>query len=463
MKLVPYPRIAYARVSNRHKKIRVPRIPGVRSVNIVEPTGYRVTTESSYSDTGSSGGTHSSSGFRVIGTSFRNGSQNPHWKDQCRLGANATTPLSFADYSGEFDRSFWTAYSIGVSRRQSNNSVSRVWSYGVSSFLDYGLPNTNSAPTSVITDVHNHCIRKFIDAVSAAQSSENLTGRSIKHFKHDVHSTLHPMAGIQSKISSYLTSLEKVSYGKLKGPSLYSTITQAYLEFKFGVEPFVNDISDIVSDMVIRDRKRNPSEPVTARSHQIYHGQTFRGAYTGDSGFMVAFSPFWNGKVTSTYSEQMRGACRTGINDDGKLGLVQDNKLLPKDWAPTAFSILPYAWMVNYFTNIRDIIDAASLRYSDLVWACSSTRDITVTDIGNIFLNSPNLDAGVFGVYTNYATESFGGNATFSVKTGNRFILSPAQLVPSFVFTIPTSSTPWVNMMAAFSPKIFKIVGNLFS
>jgi len=441
----------------KHKRVRVPRIPGVRNLNIIEPVGYDAYETSTFVDTLSSSGTQHQNSYVVVGNNTRTGAVNPKWKDLTRLGVNATNQMVAQNIF--LERSFWSGYYIGTAFSP-NGAVARKWNYAGGAFLTYGNVSSNTANASIVADVHNRCIMKFLEEVSSAQSSDNLTGRSIKHFKHDVHSTLHPMAGIREKINSYLVKLEKVPYGKLKGASLYSTITQAYLEFKFGVEPFVTDISDIIADMVIRDRKRNPSVPVQATASHRYLGTSVLGTVTG-VGYMSILNPHQYTRITSVYSERLRGAVRTGINDDGKLGLIQDNKLLPKDWLPTAFSIMPYAWMINYFTNIREIIDAAAFRFSDLVWGCHTLRDVTTMSYSDVICTPTSLVLpGQFG---NFAAVSSGGNAIIEITKVSRFAITPSALVPTFAFSIPVSSTPWVNMMAAFSPRIFKIVNKLFT
>jgi len=437
----------------KHKKVRVPRIPGSRSSDISEPVGFDVYETSTFVDTNSTSGTQHQNSFQFVGNNTRTGSANPHWKDLTRLGINATTTMVAQNIF--IERSFWSGYYIGTAYN-ANGSFARHWDYQGGAMLSYGNLGAQSASAPVIADVHNRCIAKFLEEVTSAQSSENLTGRSIRHFKHDVHSTLHPMAGIQSKISGYLTKLEKVPYGKLKGPSLYNTITQAYLEFKFGVQPFVTDISDIVSDMIIRDRKRNPSVSVESTASTKYFGTSTVNNVVSGVGYMSIIVPTQNVQKTSVYSERLRGAVRTGINDNGKLGVIQDNRLLPKDWLPTAFSIMPYAWMVNYFTNIREIIDAASFRFSDLVWGCHTIRDKTTISFSDVSSKA----TGLFlpGQTGSFALISSGGNAIVEITKTSRFAITPSTLIPSFAFSIPTRTTPWLNMMAAFSPRIFSLV-----
>lgn len=441
------------------------------SLNTTEPWGLLVRGSSRYADANPpTGNTIGSYTTQTFGPSWqyniantRTGFQNPRWKDQCRLGVSATTTFSGTSISGS--PIWYTGYYIGKGFR-SNGSIQRWWDYSGWGFpyLSY-VPTSVNVPASVVTDVHNRCIRKFIQEVTEAQSSENLTGRSIKHLKHDIHSTLHPMQGIRDKISGYLTTLEKVPYGKLRGPGLYNTLTSAYLEFKFGVEPFVDDITAIVSDMVIRDRKRNPSVPVQATAHAIFNGSTVRDQFSDASFLGQLLNISCNVSQTSTYSERIKGAVRTGINDDGRLGVIQDNRLLPKDWLPTAFSIMPYAWMVNYFTNIGDIIDAACFRFSDVVWACLTERSVARAAYSAPFAHAPNpIGSGTnFAGGTNFAMQVDGNSSTFEYKKITRTALIPSELVPDFTFTVPSGPTPWVNMMAAFSPRILGVVSRLFS
>jgi hypothetical protein len=426
------------------------------SLNTSEPTGYDYRAFSSNTTNGVTTSSKSS-GFAVLGTNSRTGYQNPRWKDLCRLGLNATTSFSGTEWSGDIDRS-WFSYEVSQQQFLASGALAQEASESGGAFLHYPvLPTLPSPPASVISDVHNRCIRKFIAEVNAAQSSENLTGRSIKHFKHDMHSLIHPMAGVQAKIHEYLGTLSKVSHGKSRPQSLANTIASAYLEFKFGVEPFTDDITAIMTDMLIKDRKRNPSVPVEATASSTYSAArgTANFSYVSIGGISILS----NVSSTSTYSERIKGAVRTGINDDGRIGLIQDNRLLPKDWLPTAFSILPYAWMVNYFTNIGDLIDAASFRFSDVVWACFTTRAINSVSYTDPVLTSL-LISPFPGRQLNSGSSCSGGNASFSCKVVDRQGLTPSTLVPDFAFSIPKSPTPWINMMAAFLPRIVSVVSS---
>jgi len=395
------------------------------------------------------------SGTDPLGLNTRQGFQNPSYKSQIRAGVNATTPFVGTRIDG--DPSFCSSYSIG---RMFNNSGRLVgeWNYVCAGFVRYPVkPQAIMVPSSVVTDVNNRCIAKFIDEANAAMSSENLTGRSIKHFRHDIHSTIHPMTAIRDKISSYLTSLEKVKYGKLKGPSLLNAVSASYLEFKFGVQPFVQDITDILTDLVIKDRKRTPTVEIEGTASSTFNGLVVDSSPWVNDGYMTPFSPVQSYRNTSIYSCRMKGAMRTDTGMDGRVGFIQDNRLLPSDWAPTIFSILPYAWMVNYFSNVRNIIDGISFRFSNLAWGCQTTRVTNqITYTGMRFTNQQPFDSATF--HSTFANVISGGAATLTWRKVTRTGITPGDLVPRIEFTIPSTPTPWLNMMAAFLPRIVKIV-----
>lgn len=408
--------------------------------------------------------TFSPRGFKPLGTNTLTGAYNPGWKDLVRTKSGATTLLVATSYDGDLERSNWSWFLSGDRFVLATGKETLFTRQVGTGFIQYPvLPSVVSVPTSVALDVRNRAIRKLIQEVNSARSSENLTGRSIRHFKHDMHSLIHPMQGIQDKVSDYLTSLKKVSYGKLKGASLLSTVREAYLEFKFGVQPFTVDVTDIMSDLVVKGRKRTPTVPVEATASQTFAGSSGAIDLNQFSNTGCAVTPNINVSITSKYSIRFKGAVVSGINEDGRIGLVQDNRLLPSDWAPTLFSIMPYAWMVNYFTNIGDLIDAASFDFQNLAWCNETIRTTNVVEYSNIWLTGTPLQSVTPPGFQDFITMfSEGGNAIFRWKQVTRALITPADLVPTFEFSIPKSPTPWLNMMAAFLPRIQSIERSLF-
>jgi len=384
------------------------------------------------------------------GTNTTSGYKNPKWRDQVRLGQNATTPFQGVKFSGE---ATWASYESSYH----NNLLKLTQSYssGGPGYFNYPtFPNNSGPPASVIADVNNRAIAKFIGDCNSALSSNNLTGRSIRHLKHDLHSLIHPMNSLRDKIGGYLSTLEKASKGVNKrSKSWLHVVRTEYLAFTFGTAPFVEDITSILVDA---SHRRLPVVPVSGRASRRWSGSAGRIAITGDSfnGWLT-----WTTQVNlaSTYSVQIKGAIRTESGMNGKIGFIQSQRLSPSDWLPTIFSILPYAWMVDYFTNIGDIVDALTFPFSSLTWSCKTTKNIN-----SVSYSQPDMVASPpVGGYVQVLAGGAGGNATFTYEAISRDILQSIDLLPTFELKVPTSPKKWLNMMAVFQPRIFKLTSGL--
>lgn len=420
-------------------------------LNKTEPWSYRYNGTNSGYDYRIGNFTQSSSGLQASGVSTVIGSANPGWRDQIKAGVNATTPFSGVKYHSDVN---WATAEVNVYNGFPVQAVSQVWG-GSLIYPVYMAPPAFSP--SQISDATNRCIRKFIADCNKATSSDNLTGRSIKHLQHDLHTIIHPMDGIKSEISKYLSALEKGSRSLSKKYSPWlNLIRNEYLKFVFGVKPFTDDIEAIISGALIT---KYPSQPVQGTGKTVANSGpvSFNYNMSSNAGFTLGVvSGVYN--VTSVYSVKMKGAIRTNAHN-GKVGFFQSQRLLPQDWLPTAFSIMPYAWMVNYFTNVGDIVDALSFPFSSLAWGCENvkqTNTVTYSDC------SVDYNPGTTSPpWVHVSKGGGGGSATFTYETINRTALLPPDLLPSFEIHIPTSPQKWVNMMAAFSPRISSLVSRV--
>lgn len=381
-------------------------------------------------------------------TNSVSGFKNPKWRDQVAQGLNATTSCTGSLTSGSNN---WADCYLTVYDLQGH----LIRWYSLQGIYPCS-PTFGSGPsTSVITDVTNRCIRSFLHQFEQAFSSDNLTGRSIKHLQHDLHSISNPMAGLRAEISSYLSRLEKGVKGIKSKSRLLSEIRAAYLELTFGIQPFTEDVTSILLGI---GKQRLPVLPISASATGTDAGSSTQlNSYSGN---FAAGGFVQNVKTTSSYSVRYKGAVRTHSGMDGKVGFIQSQRLLPQDWVPTLFSILPYAWMVDYFTNIGDVIDGFCFRWSDLAWGCVTTVTNKYVQYGEI--TAPHvLTQWPLSSYRIGESTFSGGNASFQSKSWTRSPMTSADLIPRLVFTIPTRPKQWLNMMAVFLPRITKLVSLL--
>jgi hypothetical protein len=430
--------------------------PWAKSSGFYLPAQYGATEGGDGTAQGSYLDTYDETGISYAATNYVQGSQNPRWRDQIRQGQNATTGMYGLKYTGS---AVWFVCVGNCSWYLTDNpTVYQNQYFEAGGYPSYTLtPDDDEVPPDIITRVTNTAIAKFINSVNGAESSNNLTGRSIKHLSHDLHSVSNPMAGIRGQITKYLSSLTKGKTGRISKKLLLRNVRSAYLEFTFGLEPFTDDITAILSDI---SHRRFPTVPVSGSGHGLYDGSYSPITLTPSTGITDGH-PYMPCTFTRTYSVRIKGAVHTHASG-GTIGLIQSQRLLPSDWAPTLFSILPYAWMVNYFSNIGNIIDALSFVFSNLAWGCMTTRYEQKIQYGDVRID-PWTPFGPFDglTYSSNNTSSHGGGTTITRVEVNRSVLVAADLLPQLQFQIPTKPKQWLNMMAAFLPRIQGVVSIL--
>lgn len=374
-----------------------------------------------------------------------NGFRNPRWKDQIRLGQNATTPLTGSRTSPDPQTFFTAGLTQTLFNTQTQQSrVSNYEAYG--KFLPLGPPTPSVPNSGATTRVDNHCIRKFLDAAAAIQSSIE-AGQDFGELKQTIESIHHPLKSLREGILHYLQALKRIKVSKrYKRPHLEKVIGDVYLEWHFGWNPLVADIADLIADA---GRTRFPVYPVYASAGETFDGVADRlqlslGVLPG-----VAYMPY---RTTHRYSVRMKGAIRSNASSStGTISWAQSLRLTPKDWLPTIWDLVPYSWMADYFINIGDILQALSFVESSLVWGSRTSRTFSETETFGLTYAAPNDVIPFPYRLTDNTAWCYGGSYKTSVSSVNRSTIGEGDLIPRVEVSIPTSKYPFFNMAAVLS------------
>lgn len=398
--------------------------------------------------------THSvASPFSGVADTF-SGELNPKWRDQVRLGVNATTSASGKRYSVSnvgpttfgFDVFGHKKISPTITRGEKLDHIR----YGFYSPLVV-VPSSPSASGSVVSNVTNRVIVKFLDSCQEARTIFE-SGQDLGEYRETLHSIHRPLGSLQDKLHGYFAQLTKAKRVTPKR-HLAKVLADTYLELHFGVLPLVDDIAQAV---VRTGNFVFPTIPVKASAHQRYLGSTFEGNEGGGRGTVL-----YRRNSYSTYSVRYKGAIRSTTLPDSRISIMQGYRLLPRDWLPTAWDLLPYSWIADYFANIGDIIQSLCFVFSDLTWACKSTVDensvqTNIVDFDRTEFNTLLDSTYVADKKTSYFYPS--NPVICSCRIFTRSALVGSDLVPRFQFRIPTSKFPFYNIASILLSRYSKLL-----
>jgi DNA-binding FrmR family transcriptional regulator len=367
--------------------------------------------------------------------------RNPQWKDQVRNGQNATTPLV---YYGPDRNPAQNSFKIEKRERYFNNSNGQEkyeYSWTSGSYLPI-LPTPISvlAPPDVVARVRNRCISRFVGRAKEVQSSIE-GGQDLGEIKQTIESIKHPLKSLSQSLTQYLTALRKRKKRNWTKTEASKVLADTYLEFHFGWQPLAADVAQLIADA---RRSRFDQYVVSASAQEVYQvDQATLSTSLGYPGGTVRI-PY---RTKLIYSMRMRGGV-SSLASAGQLSWAQSLQLTPKDWLPTAWDLLPYSWIADYFVNIGDILGALSFVSSSLLWGSVATKQDVSIEVSDFEMDKPVKPIDPQRDYTDWKHECGGGNYKTGFSYVTRNILVGSDLLPSLEFRIPGGKYPYLNMGA---------------
>jgi hypothetical protein len=368
-------------------------------------------------------------------TSFRDGASNPNYRREIRLGLSATTDITGTAVKDS------PGYIQGIAQTTRIDANKNVW---VSAVQVQGIPptgrpsNAGIVPPDIQSQVLARATSKFVEQLKSAQSSIE-AGQDLGEIKQTIEGVLHPMQGLRNLTLSYLVKQKKLIRKYRRKPGAHAkALADTYLEYTFGWKPLALDIAEGCVALSNLERMSD-SQYVSAGSSITYAGS--RVGYTpfGIQCLVIIGSML----ETSKFSVKLYGSVRRRLVN-GRIPVAQSLQLLPQDFVPTVWDLLPYTFVVDYFANIGDIVRAASFHQADICWANRTFRTSTKRVYSWGGNSAPPPSDGHFD--TNNAGS---GSSTIEVVNMSRFPLNPdTELIPPLVFHIPLSKKPWQNIGA---------------
>jgi hypothetical protein len=373
----------------------------------------------------------------------RTGDSNPHYKQQIRDGQNATTQMSGVFESLEGSNAsvyyLWDA--------QANQVWCKEQMYGDLSTYD------NTSPVFVGNwgpKADARATAKFYSSIRAAQ-----VGVSGPTFLGELRETLQmirkPAAALQDSTKRYLDKVKKANANnraRNKGKPSYarelSNIASGlWLEQAFGWTPLIHDVKDAIDTY---NHLCDEPRLIKLSSGGNDQKETAR--------FDTSFNPFpgtymtWIASVQEieTVTVRYRGAVRaqaatTAADRFARFGFT------PSEFIPTAWELLPWSFLADYFANIGDILSASCTDTSNLAWVSKSVINKKDRNVIHRFYEAN----PVFGIWKSQGRLKnmrwSAGQSTYRRSAVTRTPNSGISL-PSLTFTYPSSDGRLLNVAA---------------
>jgi hypothetical protein len=113
------------------------------------------------------------------------------------------------------------------------------------------------------------------------------------------------------------------------------------------------------------------------------------------------------------------------------------------DWLPTIWELIPYSFLVDYFSNIGDVISAWSFPQGRYAWHCRTVRSIAYRDILASRLASTNPNPTLYVLDYESGPDLMVWAERTAVERSGDFLG-----LPSVTLEIPGSSLKWLNIAA---------------
>lgn len=361
----------------------------------------------------------------------------PGYRRIIATGGNATTSLS--GYKVSVDRSAEANINFGIQLKTGSPT------FGYRNLTVRGpvvLPDLSLNPPfdgdALATQAENQARTKFYSSLSATQSS--FKGMVFAgELKEALHLIRHPASALRNGVSQYLSHIKR--YGRLipkkRRPKF---VRDTWLEFAFGWRPLIADIDSAI-DEFYHSRWVKPiftmvrGSAVAGRTEAVGEGQKSLGY-----GFWIS----WYNVHTYSYAVKYYGVLTSrgnGIEDD-----PHTYGFSPWEFVPTIWELIPYSFLVDYFTNIGNILSSWSYRFIGCDWAArgSKASDTSSTEAVKFYYFADYYDPTLYNHWMSGDPGSF-------AATRARVVRDPSVSVPlpSLEVSVPgMTSQRWINIAA---------------
>jgi len=259
-----------------------------------------------------------------------------------------------------------------------------------------------------------------------------------------------PFSSLRNRILDYSKSVRGRTAGMKDGPKLRKVLGDTWLEFSFGWRPLLMDVKDASLALIqiyanLRKTKvkanaekeesttklQNDLYPLNNIMYKVYTDESFR------------------------FSVKLYGKLNPLPNAESGIGLL--DRLVKKSgfdlasFIPTVWELIPYSFLIDYFVNVGEVLEAYNTDTSVLSWMSKvEKRQSNVTEraeINSTYMAALHAPTDQWGPTSTYWLTGNGGAAENEWFQLIRWSHEPITY-PGLRFDTGLSSTQFANIGA---------------
>jgi hypothetical protein len=371
------------------------------------------------------------------------GDNIPGWRQRLRDGLSATTSMTGVRVSAQ--------YTPGAGTYRTLNQWGEIGTMeGTGNFeIDLSIPSGD--PASIDTGKSdNEALGRFNsrirDRITAFQG-----GVFLGELGQTIQTIRNPARGLRSAADDAVRVLRRIRSSGFSGVTarnasrllerVEKNLADQWLEIQFGWKPLLHDIDDGCKALAILNTGQSLSTGRVSASAEVVANPVETNSVKRKS------NSWW--RVHTVSKDQSMTIYRGALRVDAQNPASMLGRLLgfdPSSFLPTVWELIPYSFLIDYFTNVGDIVEGFSQIGIRLAW-CNRTSRQTLSvesssssDLALCKANSP---------LVNYHSVTFVPSKCVVEKTlvtRNEF---NGVRIPGLTFSLPGSgSLRWLNIAA---------------
>jgi hypothetical protein len=290
-----------------------------------------------------------------------------------------------------------------------------------------------------ITTADNQAKAKFV--AKALEFQQSLQGLVVLgELRETINLFRHPVKRLLGRCDDLFKGLKKALKGERGGSkAVRKAASEQWLEWSFGVQPLVNDIDGAAKALARQVHYKPPSLVISATGLNEALLTPFRAPPSGE-GFYG-----WvrlNYLVTKSTATTVRYTGCISSTFPGHSGYAGELGLTFRDILPAAWELVPYSFLIDYFTNAGKMISGLSFARSSVMWCQRTIRRETRNELTSMGWDYTSLSLLL-------ERSLFLGTGCVVRRVTVQRTPYFGTFIPSLEFQIPgLGSKKWLNMAA---------------